>query len=93
MLAEVRKSKQYIGLRWGYGEHIPDGRYAIPCDTSRGTAFMALNMKDDNFQGADNFHLYWDEQLTLSWYDIKGKPEGLVESEFSIKFREIVELT
>ena len=93
MLAEIRLVRKYLGLRFGSGEPIPDGRYAIPCDTSRGQAFMAYNVKDWQQTGEDNYSLYWDEQLTLSWYNIKEKPEGLVESELSTKFREIIQLT
>jgi hypothetical protein len=86
MIGEMNQVKRYLGARFGYGEPIKDGIYAIPTDTSKGEAFMKMEIANGSPSGEKNFHLFWDEDLTISWYD-NPKPEGLTESEYSKSFR------
>jgi hypothetical protein len=90
MITEMMQVKRFLGIKFGYGEPIADGVYAIPTTTSKGNAFMKLEMKEGNAEGKDNFSLYWDEKLTLSWY-YTDKPENLEEGKFSTLFRQIEE--
>ena len=88
MLQEVKEVKKFLGAKFGYGEFIPDGVYAIPTNTRKGKAFMKYESKNGSQSGEDNFHLYWDEKLTMSWFDCK-KPLFLKESKFSKAFRKL----
>jgi len=67
MLAEFNEAGNYLKKRFPDG-NAPDGIYAIPTQTSKGDAFMRLQLKDNKSFGGDNFSLYWDEELTISWY-------------------------
>lgn len=87
-MSEFNQAKRFMGIKFGYGEPCQDGVYAIPTETSKGKAFMRLEIKDNNPAGNDNFKLYWDEKLTKSWYD-KPKPKVFTESKFSKLFRQI----
>ena len=88
MLSEFNQVKRFLGAKFGCGENIPDGIYAIPNETSKGSAFMKMEFKNNNAVGKDNFTLFWDEQLTISWYTSK-KPKFLKESNFSKAFRKL----
>lgn len=88
MMAEMNQVKRYFGARFGYGEPLPDGVYAIPTKTSKGPAFMKMEVSGGEESGSDNFYLYWDEGLTISWYGSR-KPEGLTESPFAKAFRKL----
>lgn len=90
MLAEMNQAKRFLGVKFGYGEIIQDGTFAIPTTTSKGDAFMKLEMKDGKQAGQGNFSLFWDEKLTISWYD-KPRPKALRESKFAGLFRQIEE--
>lgn len=85
MLAEIKLCKRYIGVKFGYGEPIPAGTYAVPAITSHGQpCFMKLLIDESkNMSGMD---LFWNEALTIP-YDGKTKPEGITESSFSSTFR------
>ncbi len=87
-MAEMKQVKRYLGAKFGYGEPIPDGVYAVPTETSKGSAFMRMEMKNSDPVGSKNFHLYWDEELAISWYD-NEKPKDLKESDFAKAFRRI----
>lgn len=87
MLSEFNQIKRFLGAKFGYGENIPDGIYAIPTETSKGPAFMKMEFKNNNAIGEDNFTLFWDEALTVSWYS--KKPIFLKESAFSKAFRKL----
>lgn len=89
MMNEMLIAKRFLGIKFGYGERIRDGIYAIPIDTSKGKAFIKLEMKNGNAEGNDNFSLFWDEELSNSWYYTKTPPTDFKESEFSRLFREI----
>ena len=88
MTTEFNEAKRFLGIKFGYGEPIKDGLYAIPTTTSKGDAFMSLQIKDGNPFGNGNFKLYWDEDLHISWYN-KPKPENLKQSKFAKLFRQI----
>ena len=91
MLSEVKQVKRFFGIKFGMGEKIEDGIYAVPTETSRGPAFMKMEIIDGEFGGKDNFHLWWDEQLTINWYKTEERPADLKESRFAILFRQIEE--
>lgn len=88
MITEFNEAKRFLGIKFGYGEPIKDGTYAIPTITSKGDAFMLLEIKNGEPSGKSNFLLYWDEELKISWYD-KPKPENLPQSKFAKLFRQI----
>lgn len=87
-MAEMNLAKRFLGAKFGYGEKLKDGVYAIPTTTSKGYAFMRLEIKGGDAAGKENFKLFWDEALTASWYDAE-KPEGLTESAYSQAFRSL----
>lgn len=88
MLPEINQVKRFLGAKFGYGENIPDGIYAIPTMTSKGEAFVKMEFKNNNSVGKDCFTLFWDEELTVSWYTSK-KPMFSNESAFSKAFRKL----
>jgi len=92
MISEYNQVKRYLGIRFGYGNPIPDGTYAVPTQTSKGNAFMKMEFKDEKTVGEKNFHLYWDEKLTIDWYS-NPKPLFLTESKFAKLFRKIDKVT
>ena len=88
MFAEIKLVKRFLGAKFGHGENIPDGIYAIPTKTSKGNAFMKYETKNNCSHGKNNFLLFWDEKLTKSWYDSR-KPLFLRESSFNKAFRKL----
>ena len=96
MIGEADEVQKYFAMRFGIGigNRIPNGMYAIPTVTSKGNAFMRIYIvgsKPFNKDGK-NFHLYWDEALTISWYTEK-RPWFLRESRFAKYFRKcLIEL-
>lgn len=88
MTNEFLQAKRFLGIKFGYGEPIKDGIYAVPTQTSKGKAFMKIEYKNQMLAGDKNFHLYWDEKLTLNWYETP-KPFSINESKFSKLFRKI----
>ena len=82
MLYELNEANNYI--KYVNGTNVSEDKtYAVPTDTSKGPAFMAVKLENKSVSG---FYLYWDEDLTISWYD-QPKPEGLVESELATIYR------
>ncbi len=67
MLQEVNEAQQFLKNKFGKGNIVPDGTYAIPTNTSKGNAFMRVEIKNNNEMF--HFDLWWDEALTISWYD------------------------
>lgn len=93
MIQEQLLTKKYLGARFGYGERVPDGIYAVPCDSSRGNAFMKIVIFENEIDKTENnFSLYWDEQLTKTWYGKNKEEEEMQESNFSLKFRELMDV-
>lgn len=88
MLSEFNQVKMFLGAKFGHIAVIPDGIYSIPTNTSKGKAFMKMEFKNNNAIGKENFKLFWDENLTISWYDSK-KPFFIKESKFSKAFRKL----
>lgn len=88
MMSEMNQVKRFLGTKFGYGEPIQDGIYAVPTETSKGNAFMRMEIVNGNPAGKDNFKLFWDEELSLSWYDMPN-PNYTCESDFAIAFRQL----
>lgn len=65
MIAEYNEVTNYLLGKYGEPENVPYGIYAIPTNTSKGKAFM----KYEHPRGKENFKLFLDEELTVSWYD------------------------
>ena len=66
MLSEVNEAQKYLKAK--FGDNPPKaGRYAVPTKTSKGDAFMEVTLSEDMKLGS--FRLFWDEELTKSWYD------------------------
>lgn len=89
MFSEILLAKKYFGAKFGHGENIKDGIYAIPIQTSKGPAFMKMEVLNGNPSGKDNFSLFWDESLTVSWYN-ENKPTKIEKSDFSKLFRKLI---
>ena len=88
MIAEFNQAKRFFGIKFGYGEPLQDGIYAVPTQTSKGRAFMRMEVAHNQVAGKDNFKLFWDESLKTSWY-VKPKPFFQKESKFAKLFRQI----
>lgn len=88
MLKEFREVKRFIGLKFGMGEPVTDGVYAIPTETSKGPAFMRMEFKNSEPNGKDNFELFWDEKLTMPWD--KFPPAIVKQSKFATAYREVL---
>ena len=88
MISEIKQVKRFLGAKFGYGEPLQDGVFAVPTQTPKGEAFMRFEIVNGNPAGKDNFKLFWDEDLKFSWYD-QPKPSDLKESKFSKAFRQL----
>jgi hypothetical protein len=88
MIAEANQAQRFLGAKFGTDPcRIKEGTYAVPCDTSKGKAFMRL-LVDEN-KSMRGFDLFWDESLTVSWYN-QSKPGDLPkESKFATIFRKL----
>lgn len=67
MLAELNEAKKFLINKFGSLEKVKPGTYAVPTHTSKGDAFMKVVITPE--MGMKDFHLFKDEQLTLSWYE------------------------
>lgn len=84
------KLKKYLGLIFGHGEKILNGNYAVPVNSSRGPAFLKLEVVDGEIKENITFsNFYWDENLQFSWIEYATKPQNITESPFASLFREI----
>lgn len=88
MLSEVKLVKRYLGARFGYGEPLPPGTYAVPCWTSKGPAFMKVEVNSAGDLGG--FALFWDEELKHDWHT-QARPRAMQESVFARCFRDLEE--
>lgn len=68
MLSEINEVQQYFKNKFGSTKNTPDCIYAIPTNTSRGVAFMRIEIKDAELHGKNNFMLFKDDELKESWY-------------------------
>ena len=87
MMLEMKLAKRFFGAKFGYGEPLVDGIYAIPIYTARGDAFMKMEIVFGTPSGTQNFLLFWDEDLTINWYNDPKPEKPLSESEYSKMFR------
>lgn len=73
MLKEINEVKAYFQKKFPDLD-IPTGTYAIPTNTSRGPAYMQVVV--GNNKQMSSFQLFWDPDMTLSWYDYErdGSP-------------------
>ena len=90
MIAEQLYVKKYLGARFGIGEKVPDGIYAIPIDAAKGIAFIRLELKNGKGVGDSNFSLFWDEALTVSYYDNDQPSKPEINSTYSQLFRQLM---
>ena len=67
MLAEVNEAKAFLIEKFGSVENVKAGTYAVPTETSKGKAFMRVEITPE--MGMKDFHLFKDEELTESWYE------------------------
>lgn len=67
MLSEVNEAKDFLAKKFNGVENVKPGIYAIPTETSKGPAFMKVEIMPD--MGMRDFHLFKDEALTESWYE------------------------
>lgn len=88
MIKEMNEVQRFFGAKFGISQNVPDGIYPIPTTTSKGKAFMRFEIKNKQPNGSDNFKLYWDEKLTISWYT-ERKPFFTRESKFSKAYRNL----
>ena len=68
MIKEVQEAKKYFAEK--YNGNTPSGTYAVPTRTSKGEAFLRVDV--DVFGYFSNFELFTDEKLTKSWYEKKS---------------------
>ena len=67
MLAEVNEAKAFLIEKFGSVENVKAGIYAVPAETSKGKAFMRVEITPE--MGMKDFRLFRDEELTESWYE------------------------
>ncbi len=67
MVSEVNAARTFLINKFGAGNTVPAGSHAIPYPTSKGDAFMKVVISDRG--DMSDFHLFWDEELKISWYD------------------------
>lgn len=91
MIAEVKLVKRFLGAKFGYGEELQTGVYAVPAWAGNRKAFMRIEISHGNFSGEHNFKLYWDEDLKLPYKMEKKKPRVKRDSKFAKAFRKLEE--
>ena len=67
MMTEVFETQKF--LKEQFGENVPAGTYAIPTRTSKGKAFMQVEVSSDG--QLRGFYLFWDKEFKYSWYTTK----------------------
>ena len=67
MIKEVEEAKKYFAKK--YNGIVEPGTYSIPTITSKGKAFMRVNV--DTFGFFSSFELFYDQELKQSWYEEK----------------------
>jgi|GEM_PF-4543534 len=66
MMNEFNTAREFLIKKFGKAELIKPGTYPVPCNTSRGKAFMKVIASNAGY--LSDFHLFKDEALTISWY-------------------------
>lgn len=67
MIKEVEEAKKYFAKN--YNGIVGPGTYSVPTITSKGKAFMRVNVDERGF--LSDFDLFTDHELTKSWYEEK----------------------
>jgi hypothetical protein len=65
MLKAVNEAKDFLIGKFGSVENVKAGVYAVPTETSKGKAFMRVEITPD--MGMKDFSLFKDEAFTKSW--------------------------
>ncbi len=66
MFTEVDETKEFFNKKFGEGNHVPYGIYAVPYKSSRGDCFSRVKVTHDGKMS--DFNLFWDEEFKISWY-------------------------
>lgn len=66
MITEVNTAKAFLAEKFGRLELVQPGVYAVPVQTSKGPAFMEVEITPD--LGMKSFLLFKNEELTETWY-------------------------
>jgi len=66
MLAEINEARVFLIKKFGSVENVKAGVYAIPTETSKGKAFMKVEILPN--MGMKGFDLFKDKSLTKSWH-------------------------
>jgi hypothetical protein len=66
MIRQIDDAKDFLQKKFIDLTKVPAGTYAVPTHTSKGKAFMKVIISDKG--GMSGFDLWWDEEMTLSWY-------------------------
>lgn len=74
MLAEINQAKTFLTTKFGEVEKVLSGTYAVPTETSKGSAYMKVKIAED--MGMSDFSLWMDEAFTEDWY---SAPEPAVQ--------------
>lgn len=75
MFSEANAAQKFFKEKFGENPVEP-GAYPVPYSTARGEAFMKIVV--DEQQNMSDFHLFWDEGFTISWYT--KNPDGTPRS-------------
>lgn len=67
MIAEVIEAQDFLIKKFNGAENVKPGIYAIPTETSKWPAFMRVEISQQ--MKMSHFDLWWDEELTKSWYE------------------------
>ncbi len=67
MLREVNEAKLFLDKKFNGLENVKSGVYAIPTETSKGKAFMRVEVTSE--MKLKHFDLWKNEELTESWYE------------------------
>lgn len=65
MLQAVEEAKVFLVNKFGSVENVKPGTYAVPTETSKGSAFMRVTINEE--MGMSDFSLWLDEEFTESW--------------------------
>ncbi len=69
MLTEVNEAKAFLEKKFNGLKNVKAGVYAMPTNTSKGDAFMRVEITPD--MKMKGFDLWKNEELTESWYENK----------------------
>ena len=67
MMNEINIAQKWIAENCGINFK---GTHSIPVSTSKGYAFMKVVVDENGYMS--DFHLFWNKELTINWYDKKN---------------------